>query len=418
MNVLFRVTRQYIDLVRKEPAPLAYGALHYFFSAPGQTFFLSLFVPYFLLATDISNDQFNQIYLVGTLMSAFTLPWLGGFIDKWRIRYVSLSVGAGLLLFGLFASQVSVWWMLIPAIYGLRLFGQGLMPLTGSTSIARYFSLGRGKALSLINFGISFAELIFPLMMVSIIGLLGWQWSWAVVGAIILVVFVPLVIGLIPATHPFQYPQEEVPEPGKKVVKSATRGEVLKDPIFYALTAVHLFLPMFSTGFMLNQSQIGGLVDASPEQMALGISLFGGARMACNLLAGPLIDRFTAMRVFTFMLSPILLGIVVLAIWPSIWTVWAYFALSGISASIGSLSATAMWAEIYGTSHLGAIKSTVSTFMVFSTAIGPILVGFGLGSVGMLQVSMGIFAVSVALLIVIGYFATGKAASRLDAAEK
>lgn len=412
MNVLFRVVRQYLDLLKREPAPLAYGALHYFFSAPGQTFFLSLFVPYFLIAADVTNDKFNQIYLIGTLLSAFTLPWIGGFIDKWRIRYVSLSVGGGLLVFGLLASQVTVWWMLIPVIYGLRLFGQGLMPLTGSTSIARYFSLGRGKALSLINFGISFAELIFPLMVVTLIGVIGWQWSWAVIGGIILATFMPLVVGLIPAKHPFQYPQEEQPEPGKKVVKSATRKEVLRDPLFYMLTLVQLFVPFFSTGFMLNQSRIGELAAATPAQMALGISLFGGARMVCNLLAGPLIDKYTATRVFTFLLVPVAIGLFSMTILPSIWTIWIFFTLTGIAASIGSLSSTAMWAEIYGTANLGAIKSTVSTFMVFSTAIGPVVVGLGLGSLESFGFSMGITAVVVLGLITLGYFAVKMAFRR------
>lgn len=412
MNVLFRVVRQYLDLLKKEPAPLAYGALHYFFSAPGQTFFLSLFVPYFLIAADVTNDKFNQIYLIGTLLSAFTLPWVGGFIDKWRIRYVSLSVGGGLMVFGLLASQVNVWWMLIPVIYGLRLFGQGLMPLTGSTSIARYFSLGRGKALSLINFGISFAELIFPLLVVTLIGIIGWQWSWVVVAGIILATFVPLVVGLIPARHPFQYPQEEKPEPGKKVVRSATRKEVLRDPLFYMLTLVQLFVPFFSTGFMLNQSRIGELVVATPAQMALGISLFGGARMVCNLLAGPLIDRYTATRVFTFLLVPVAIGLFSMTILPSIWTIWVFFTLTGIAASIGSLSSTAMWAEIYGTANLGAIKSTVSTFMVFSTAIGPVVVGLGLGSVESFGFSMGITALVVIGLITLGFFAVRMAIRR------
>ncbi len=412
MNVLFRVVRQYLDLLKKEPAPLAYGALHYFFSAPGQTFFLSLFVPYFLIAADVTNDKFNQIYLIGTLLSAFTLPWVGGFIDKWRIRYVSLSVGGGLMVFGLLASQVNVWWMLIPVIYGLRLFGQGLMPLTGSTSIARYFSLGRGKALSLINFGISFAELIFPLMVVTLIGVIGWQWSWAVIGGIILATFMPLVVGLIPAKHPFQYPQEEQPEPGKKVVKSATRKEVLRDPLFYMLTLVQLFVPFFPTGFMLNQSRIGELAAATPAQMALGISLFGGARMACNLLAGPLIDKYTATRVFTFLLVPVAIGLFSMTILPSIWTIWIFFTLTGIAASIGSLSSTAMWAEIYGTANLGAIKSTVSTFMVFSTAIGPVVVGLGLGSLESFGFSMGITGVVVLGLITLGYFSVRMAFRR------
>ncbi len=412
MNVLFRVVRQYLDLLKKEPAPLAYGALHYFFSAPGQTFFISLFVPYFLIAADVTNDKFNQIYLIGTLLSAFTLPWVGGFIDKWRIRYVSLSVGAGLIIFTLLASQVSVWWMLIPVIYGLRLFGQGLMPLTGSTSIARYFSLGRGKALSLINFGISFAELMFPLMVVTLIGIIGWRWSWVAVSGLILLVFITLALGLISSKHPFQYPQEEKPEPGKKAVKSATRKEVLRDPLFYMLTSVQLFVPFFSTGFMLNQSRIGELVTATPAQMALGISLYGGARMICNLLAGPLIDKYTAMRVFTFLLVPVSIGLFSMTILPSIWTVWIFFTLTGIAASIGSLSSTAMWAEIYGTANLGAIKSTVSTFMVFSTAIGPVVVGLGLGSIESFGLSMGITALITVGLIALGFVAVRMAFRR------
>ena len=35
----------------------------------------------------------------------------------------------------------------------------------------------------------------------------------------------------------------------------------------------------------------------------------------------------------------------------------------------------AMWAELYGTRHLGSIRSVSMAFMVFSTALGPGLTG-------------------------------------------
>ena len=393
----------YIQLLRREPAVLSYGALHFFFSGPGQTFFISLFVPYFLLATGATNDSFNLIYMVATLGSAFTLPWIGGFVDQWKIRNVSLSIGGGLLLFSLLASQVYVWWMLIPAIFGLRLFGQGMMPLVGSTAIARYFTVARGKALSLINFGISLSEMTLPLLMVAIISWAGWRWGWVAMAAMIGLVFIPLIIRLIPLDSPFQIPKKEEPVPGQKIVKSATRKEVMKDPGFYLLTMVYLFLPMFMTGFMLNQSQIGGLLGATAAQMALGISLFGGARMFFNVLAGPLIDRFTATKSFAFILVPVLTGLVLLTAFPGVWTIWVFFIMGGMSSSLTSLTTTAMWAELYGTDHLGAIKSLVSTFVVFSTAVGPVLVGLGLGNMQEFMLLMLITVGVVLLLNVIAF---------------
>jgi hypothetical protein len=36
---------------------------------------------------------------------------------------------------------------------------------------------------------------------------------------------------------------------------------------------------------------------------------------------------------------------------------------------------TALWAEVFGVESLGAIKGTVSTFGILSTAVGPVLLG-------------------------------------------
>lgn len=391
----------YLQLLRREPAAISFGTLHYLFSGPGQTFFISLFVPYFLVAADITNDRFNWIYLVATLLSALTLPSLGGLIDRVKIRYVSVGIGLGLMVFTVLASFAFSWWYLILVVYGLRLFGQGMMPLTGATAIARYFTVARGKALSLINFGVSLGEIVFPLIIVALIGWIGWRGSWLATAGLILFAFLPLILTLIPVGSRFQLPLAESPEPGQPTVRSATRGEVIKDPRFYLLTTVYIFVPMFMTGFMLNQSQVGGLLDVTEAQMALGISMFGSARMGFNLLAGPLVDRFTATRVFAFLLLPLLAGAVLLLLFPSQWTVWGFFLGAGMSSSISSLTTTAMWAEIYGTEHLGAIRSLVSTFMVFSTAIGPVLVGLGLANLAEFQtmfwIVIGVMLVFTAL---------------------
>lgn len=58
-------------------------------------------------------------------------------------------------------------------------------------------------------------------------------------------------------------------------------------------------------------------------------------------------------------------------------------ALAGISTGLFYPCATAVWAELYGLRHLGAIRALTSGMMVFSTSLAPALMGWLLdGGVG------------------------------------
>jgi MFS family permease len=52
-----------------------------------------------------------------------------------------------------------------------------------------------------------------------------------------------------------------------------------------------------------------------------------------------------------------------------------YLFLAGVSQGIASPMMTALWAEVFGIKSLGAIKGTVATFGILSTALGPVLLG-------------------------------------------
>ncbi|MEO1450614.1 MAG: MFS transporter, partial [Bacteroidota bacterium] len=112
------------------------------------------------------------------------------------------------------------------------------------------------------------------------------------------------------------------------------------------------------------------------KSLALALSIFGGSRLLGNILSGPLIDRFTARKVFSFMLFPMMISLVPLLFTDHIWAFWLFMGGCGISGALSSLSSTAAWAELYGTTHLGAIRSMVSTVMVFGSAIAPVATGY------------------------------------------
>ncbi|MBT5432550.1 MAG: MFS transporter [Alphaproteobacteria bacterium] len=107
---------------------------------------------------------------------------------------------------------------------------------------------------------------------------------------------------------------------------------------------------------------------------------------------GALVDRFGAVRFLPFNLTPLIAALLVLAAFQSPYTVWPYFLLLGLSSGTHVL-VTAMWAEIYGVDHLGAIKSLVTALEVFASAIGPVIIGVMINAGLGFDTSLTVFAV-------------------------
>ncbi|MFB6305434.1 MAG: MFS transporter, partial [Flavobacteriales bacterium] len=145
-----------LKILSEKPRQIGYGFIHHFFSSIGQTFLISLFVPYFINDLNITNESWGYIYSAATLTSALTIPFMSKYIDKVRIRYISVINGILICFFCLVGSQINNIALLLFVIFGLRFTGQGMMILISSTTIGRYFLENRGKALSLSSFGLSF----------------------------------------------------------------------------------------------------------------------------------------------------------------------------------------------------------------------------------------------------------------------
>ncbi|MFK7920687.1 MAG: MFS transporter [Bacteroidia bacterium] len=402
---------KYLYLLRKYPRYIAYGMLHYFFSAPGQSFFLSLYTVYFLAAAGVDQIGYTWLYFAATLTSSLVLPSLGKLLDRILLRRFSVILGLVYAGFCVLAASVVHPALLVFALVGLRLCGQGLMPLTGSTAITRFFEAERGQALALVNFGMSFAEIAFPLLIVQIILFSSWQVSWLVMAALILVVFIPLVISLVPKDSPFQQNQELIAnqESGANPQnKSLSRAEVLRQPTFYLLILVYLFVPFFFTGIVINKNLMGDINGWTETQLALALSFAGGARLVMNLLGGPLVDRFSATRTFSYLLLPILLGLIGLTFGTDVIWLYIFFMAMGVSASLSSLTSSAMWAEIYGTGHYASIRSIVTTCMQISTAIAPLIISWALVGQSSLFSLMGTASIVVLALWLIGIWQVRK----------
>lgn len=372
----------YKELFRDHSPYLGYGFFHYFFSGLGQTFLIAQFVPHFTQSLGIDNAFFGTLYAAATLLSAFLLPWAGSLIDRFRIRYLSTANAFALAAFCALTAYSTNPYLLFVALFGLRFTGQGFMVLIGSTALARYFRKARGKAVSMGSLGLSLSEMIMPSIVVLAIAGFGWRNSWLFLGGALLILFLPLIRFLVHKKSPFQKAPDKYAEGATEA--DATRGQVLRDPVFWLLVPAALFVPFFITGFFIHQNLVAAGKGWDVEWLGTCFIAYGAARILAYFMVGPLIDRFKARRVFLFINLPLMVGLLFLLGVDHEYGGLAYMFFAGITGSLAAACNTALWAEVYGSSHLGSIKGSVSTLMVFLTSLGalamePLLGGEGEG---------------------------------------
>lgn len=395
-----------LQLLRTHPRYLTYGFLHFFFSSVGQTFFISLFVVSVTARMGWKEGTFAALYSGATLAAAFSLPYIGALVDRLRIRYVSTTVAVLLVLACLGIAFTANVYLFVVALFFVRLGGQGVMTLIGSTVTGRYFTEGRGKALSAAILGISLAEVTIPSLAVYVMSIHGYGPVWIGMAALLLVVFIPAVWLLIGRYDNFQRgdtvaEEQAKADPEQANLASWTRAEVLADRRFQFLIPVFVFLPFVFTGLVFNQSVIAELRGYTAELMAIGLSTYGASRVVFLLGAGELSDKYGPANLLPLAYGPLLTGLVCLLLIKSSWSVPIFFALGGMTAGVESVLMPALWAERYGPRFLGSIKSTVRLLVVLASAAAPIVFsyGFRLG----LEVWLGVLVIyGILCMILLG----------------
>jgi MFS family permease len=76
-----------------------------------------------------------------------------------------------------------------------------------------------------------------------------------------------------------------------------------------------------------------------------------------------------------FLLLPLCTGCLFLALIPAAPVAFVFMTLLGVSSAFTAALSGSLWPELYGSRHIGAIRSVAFALMVFSSAAGPGLVG-------------------------------------------
>jgi MFS family permease len=345
-----------------------------YFSSFGQTYFISASIAEWRSAFDLSHGEIGRLYMFATLASALCLPFLGRLVDlipAHRIIAFVIPVLAGATLMAGYASSVTV---LVVAIFLLRLFGQGMMTHIALTATGRWFVVERGRAISLVVLGHQGGEATIPLLFATIAIAYGYQAGWLVGAAALLLIGLPFAF--------WAYRQAREPHArDSKLVKSSrhvrswTRREVMRDPVFWVLLTGVLAPPFIGTTIFYHQNYMTALNDWPPQLFALSLLVMSLTTVGCALITGALVDRFGTPAILPYSLLPLSLSCFALAFSGPPATLFVVMILLGISYGISATLFGSLWPEIYGTAYLGSVRAVTVSAGVFATAAGPGLTG-------------------------------------------
>lgn len=364
-----------ISFLREHGRLIGFGVFMSFCSSVGQTFFISLFGGELRDSFGLTHGGFGMIYAVATLASAATIVWLGRLIDRVPLAFFAAAVLAGLAGASLLTAAVWNVAALTVALYGLRLFGQGLASHTAGTTMGRYFEAERGRAIGIAALGLSAGEFVLPMLVVLGLAAWGWREIWVMSG-VALLAMIPVIFVLL-SGHEAREDALRARRTGaaSSGARDSTLGMALRDAGLWLRLPALLATAAIFTGLIFHQVHLAESKGWPPTLIAGSFTVFAVASIAATVLSGPLVDRLSARRLMPVLLAPLALSCLTLAVGDALVTAPVFMALLGVGAGISTVLGGALLPELFGTAHLGAIRAVIGAAMVFSSGLAPAVMG-------------------------------------------
>jgi len=393
----------YLRLLQRHSAALGFGFLAVFWGNFGQTFFIGAFSASIQDSLAVTAGTYGAVYSLATLASALTVVWAGSLIDRVPLSGYTTALCLGLAGASLLMWQVEGLVLLAFGFYGLRLFGQALLPHTGMTTLARRFDQDRGKSLSIASSGVPVGEIVMPLIGVALIALVGWQTTFLLIALLMLLAVLPLMHYLIRRAGLVDV--STVPEQPRSAPMQA-RLQLLGDRCYW-LALPGLMAPAFIvTGIFIHQDFVIASQGWTPAWFAICFVVYGTVHWLASLAVGLLVDRYGAVHLLAFYLLPMATGLFLMVALSGLWVAMLLMVL--LALTIGAIPPItgALWAEVYGVASLGTIRSMNMAVMVFATSLSPIVYGIGIDRgvhADLMFGGSGVYVLLAAVLMSVSY---------------
>ena len=390
-------------------------------SMPGQTAGFSAFTEPLLDLTGFSRTRLSFLYMIGTISSGFLIPVMGTVLDKWGSRkmmiFASLMLGISLFwlsfldtivhFFPTVLSSVMYTVLVTFGIFCLRFFGQGLLPITSNTMIARWFDRKRGRAIAFMGVINTIALSAAPAVLASVVLHLSWNGAWR-----LLSFFTGIGMSLLAWIFYRNTPEscglyvdgdegsEELNDSlSVNVVTGVTRRRAMHSRSFWSITILLSSASLSLTGLTFHIQAIGiqaGLTVARAVAIFIPVSFIA---VPVSFVSAFLTEKIRVSFFVILMASGQLVAYFAIY-FLNTWIGYILTIVSlGIANGLFGTVYTAVVPKIFGRLHLGSINGIISSAMIIASALGPIILSVVNDIIGSLQ--LGVLIMSIFPLITI-----------------
>src|ERR1700722_4613423 len=248
-----------------------------------------------------SRQAISAAFGLAALAVAACSPPLGLLLDRFPARRIILPC---LTIFGMAFASLSLLtrhlWHLYAVFIVLGIVGNGTAHLAYSRAISTWFQARRGVAFAVLMTGGALGAMVLPLVAQALIGAVGWRAAFAILGAMVLAIGLPVGFHVRERPHPARLP--------KALATGSSVGEGLRSRIFWIIAIVLFLSSVAQNGSIAHLSALLTDRGISPAKAALAPPALGGAVLAGRLFTGWLLDRFFAPRVAFCLLAIAALG--------------------------------------------------------------------------------------------------------------
>ncbi len=385
---------------------------------PGQTIGITYFIPHLRETLGMSQTEMSATYLLATLLASLPLTFVGALTDRLGLKRSVLIAVCLLAATCLAASQVHGTLMLLVVFLLLRMVGPGTMSLLANNTLAMWFDRRLGMASGFLQVGMAGAIATFPAGVLLLIDTYGWRGAYALMGAILLVILLPLVL-LVYRQRPSdvgQWPDGIRPNrnTNEQIADIYVAGIDLSAAVrhrsyWILLTAIAAWA-LIGTGIVFHIEGLFRQVGYSQHDSAWACTLLAVGMGGMQLAGGLLADRLAIRWLVTASMTGMGLSCMLMALSGGIWVpargLFVAACSYGMAQGLMTIVASTAWTRYFGRAHLGKIRGTTITAAVAGSSVGPLVMGISIDTLGGFAPALWAFAAMALLCGLAGPWAT------------
>jgi predicted MFS family arabinose efflux permease len=339
-----------------------------------------------------SRAQVSLAFTCTALTVAVCSPFIGRLLDRFPARRIVIpcTVVYGCTFASLAFLTPHIAHLLV-AFVVLGVVGNGTAQLGYARVVSAWFDRSRGRALAAVMAGSGAGSMIFPPLAQALITAYGWRAAYAILGAGILAIAVPLA-SLFLFEPESERPAASVQAPRRK---ESLASALLSFP-FVGVSAALLLFSFATNGLYAHWAPLLTDRGVGAEAAATVLSVAGFAALVSKLSTGYLLDRFRAGRAVAVLLACCAGGFAFVITGHTISIAFCAAILVGAGMGAESDAVPFLLTRYFGLSRFSELYGYTWCVYAVAGALGPLVMGQFFDRTGSYQT---VLLVSLAMVV-------------------